>query len=141
MKALILDCSAAMVWCFTNTYDALAEETLEFLYLHPTVVPQLWSLEIANTILQSQRRKRLSAREAQEFIELLEKLTIHVDDSTHQNALSKTLHLAQQYTLSAYDAAYLELALRLHLPLATRDKALENAAQQSGVSLFGKDIS
>lgn len=98
-------------------------------------VPEIWSLEIANVLLVAERRNRITQQQSSEAIILLQSLLIQVDTSTNTNALGATLVLGRQEGLAAYDAAYLELALRLQLPLATLDTRLAEAATRCGVDL------
>ena len=100
----------------------------------------MWSLEAANVIAKSQRLQKITLAQASAFIELLDNLDIVVDASSAQRALHAALDLARQFGLSAYDAAYLELALREGLPLATLDVRLQAAARQAGVTLPPKNV-
>lgn len=102
-------------------------------------VPGIWSLEIANTLLVAERRNRITTEQSELAIALLQSLLIHVDESTNNYALSSTLLLGRQEGLAAYDAAYLELALRLQLPIATVDTRLAEAATRCGVELVVVD--
>ena len=99
-------------------------------------VPSLWALEAANVIAKSQRMGKITQAQASSFMGLLDELDIAVDASTAERALHGTLDLALRYALSAYDAAYLELALREGLPLATLDAQLQAAARLAGVALI-----
>ena len=98
-------------------------------------VPGIWSVEIANVLLVAERRNRMTQEQSEEAIALLQSLLIQVDATTDANALGTTLVLGRQEGLAAYDAAYLELALRLGLPLATNDTRLMEAASRCGVDL------
>lgn len=99
------------------------------------MVPSLWSLEAANVNAKSQRLGKISQAQASAFVALLDGLDIATDAGTAQRALHDTLDLARQFGLSAYDAAYLELALREGIALATLDARLKGAALESGVLL------
>jgi predicted nucleic acid-binding protein len=100
------------------------------------VVPSLFPLEVANVLLVAERRKRCSEAEAVRFVELLDSLPIITDDETARRALDRTYQLAREYGLTSYDAAYLELAMRLGAPLATMDRQLAEAATKAGVAIF-----
>lgn len=105
-------------------------------------VPSLWALEIANVVVKVESRGIVTEADAQRFIVLLGRLSIVTDQATAAHALGDTLNLARRYKLSAYDAAYLELALRTGLPLATLDADLTKAATtkdkvQGGISIRG----
>ena len=93
-------------------------------------------LEASNVIARAEAKGLLSEARSQAFLVLLQRLNIATDPATAAHALGDTLHLARRYKLSAYDAAYLELALRTGLPLATLDADLEKAAQAAGVEAF-----
>ena len=99
-------------------------------------VPAHWPLEVANSLLVGERRKWLDEASTVEFIALLASFPIQVDQETSDRALRETLSVAREEGLSAYDAAYLELAMRHGLPLATLDQRLRVAAAAVGVSLY-----
>jgi predicted nucleic acid-binding protein len=101
------------------------------------VVPDLWHLEVVNTLLVGERRKRSTQANTVTWLGFLVSLPITVDEETRLRAFGPTLSLARQHNLSAYDAAYLELAIRRGLALATLDDKLKTAAQTVGVLLFG----
>ncbi|MDR3634468.1 MAG: type II toxin-antitoxin system VapC family toxin [Isosphaeraceae bacterium] len=96
----------------------------------------LWSLEVANVCLVSERRKRLDEARTLRFLNLLGSLPIGIDDETAARAWLDTIHPARAHNLSAYDAAYLELAIRRGLPLACLDSRLKTAAEAVGVVLY-----
>lgn len=98
-------------------------------------MPDLWHLEVANTLIVGERRKRSTQANTVKWIGFLAALPITVDEATKAHAFGNTLSLAREHNLSAYDAAYLELALRRGLPLATLDDKLKAAAQAVGVIL------
>lgn len=99
------------------------------------VVPSNWHLEVANLGRMSVRRKRLTASELRDALEQIAQFTVVIDDSTTRQAWNRTLDLSERYDLTAYDAAYLELALRRGLPLLTRDGALRRAAADNNIEL------
>jgi predicted nucleic acid-binding protein len=137
--SLVLDNSVAMLWLLPQSNPAgigLAEQVLALLQKGGACVPSLWSLEASNVISKSQRLGRITQAQASAFVSLLDALSISIDINTAQHALHATLDLARQFGLSAYDAAYLELALRENLPLATLDKQLQAAAREAGVELI-----
>jgi predicted nucleic acid-binding protein len=100
------------------------------------VVPNLWHLQVANGIIRGEKRRRSTPAQAARFAEFLSPLPIAVDGDTIGRAWSDTLHVARTFGLSAYDAAYLELALRRGLPLAAGDGRLREAAAAAGVPPF-----
>lgn len=132
----VLDCSVTMAWCFDDEATPHTDGIRDSLADAAAVVPSIWPLEIANATIVGERRNRLDEARSRRFITLLESLPITVDDETSSHAFSDTRHLARTYQLSAYDAAYLELAIRRGLPLACLDGKLKAAATAAGVSLF-----
>ena len=98
--------------------------------------PQLWPLEAINGLLAAQRRGRIDAATRRRLANLLHALPIRIDEQTASQVWSATQALAEAHGLSAYDAAYLELSLRLGAPLATNDRSLAAAAGNLGVPLL-----
>ncbi|MEH2122738.1 type II toxin-antitoxin system VapC family toxin [Nostoc sp.] len=131
----VLDCSVAISWCLVDENDDYANAILAMMPDSEAFVPGIWSLEIANTLVVAERRNRITQEQSKQAIALLQSLLIQVDPVTDAKALDATLKLARQEALAAYDAAYLELALRLQLPLATLDTRLAEAATRCGVGL------
>ena len=132
----VLDCSVAMAWYFKDEANADANAVRRSLSGVGAVVPALWPLEVANILVSGERRGRGTEAEAGKWLRYLQMLPIRVDDETATRAWSDTLHVARSYGLSAYDACYLELALRLGLPLASLDETLKAAATSAGVAEF-----
>jgi predicted nucleic acid-binding protein len=97
------------------------------------LVPATWSLEIANVLARSESRGLVTENQSQAFIALLRRLPIVTDPDTAAQSLSATLDIARRYTLSSYDASYLELAMRCQRPIATFDRELQRAAARAGV--------
>lgn len=138
--SFVLDNSVAMLWLLPDSNPAgvaTADKALSALKTSQALVPSLWGLEAANVIAKVEGKGLVSEAQAQRFITLLGRLNIVIDQETAAHALGDTLNLARRYKLSAYDAAYLELALRSGLPLATLDAALARAAKTAGVDVFG----
>src|SRR4051794_28372588 len=135
-EEFVLDGSVTLVWGFEDESDAYAEAVLNSMPTLRADVPSLWSLEVANVLLVGERRGRLTTADATKFLSLLGTFPIVVDGETTARAWSDTLNLARANGLSAYDAAYLELAMRRGLPLATLDAPLKAAATKVGVPLF-----
>ena len=134
---LVLDGSIALAWCFTDEWNEYSQSVLDALDTLTAVVPQLWRLEVANVLLVGERRKRSTQADTIQWTSFLAAFPIVIDDETASHAWQETANLARTHHLSAYDAAYLELAMRLNLPLATLDKQLKAAALTVGVPLFG----
>ncbi len=136
---MVLDNSVAMRWCFGDGKRAdlaYAEKALDVLAMDSARVPAIWALEVANVLSRAERQGLIDAAHSASFLTMLQKLRIVTDAVGTQHALTDTLHLARQHLLSAYDAAYLELALREVLPLATLEAGLRKAAKRAGVRLF-----
>ena len=135
MTALVLDGSAALAWCFEDETTAATEALLERVRTDGAVVPRHWRLEILNGLLMGERRSRLPSGKVIVFLDLFRSLPIATDGETDGRVFADTLHVARADKLTAYDAAYLELALRSALPLATLDRGLARAAERNGVPL------
>ena len=135
-KEFVLDGSVTMAWYFADELNVYADAVLTALESGRAIVPSLWPLEVANTVLVGERRKRSTEAQAAAWLGILDTLSIEVDGETTSHAWSGTLALARSQNLSAYDAAYLELAMRRGLPLATLDGKLKTAALAVGVSLY-----
>lgn len=132
----VVDCSVALAWCFPDEKAPYPQSVLDSLATARAVVPALWHLEVANCLLVGERRKRSTEADTVSWLSFLSSLPLAVDDETVGRAWSDVLHLARAHGLSAYDAAYLELALRRGLPLATLDDKLKAAAQAIGVAEY-----
>lgn len=132
----VLDGSVTMAWYFADEVNDYANAVRESLDERQAVVPSLWPLEVANTILVGEKRKRSTAAQAATWVGLLLSLPIAVDEQTASQAFAATLNLGRAQNLSAYDAAYLELAMRRGLPLATLDDRLKAAALSVGVAIY-----
>ena len=132
--AFVVDASMACAWVLPNQASSATEESLKRVEDgDEVVVPPLWFLEVANGLLVAQRRKTITAPERKLALERLSALAPTIDEDNPRDAFGRTSALAEQYGLSVYDAAYLELALRRNLPLGTRDRALHSAAERSGI--------
>ena len=132
----VLDNSIVMAWSFADETSVYADAVLNRLTAVRTIVPMLWPLEVANALLMGERRKRSTEAETIRWIGILNRLPIDIDDETNARAWNDTLALARGHKLSVYDAAYLELGIRLRLPLATLDEPLKSAAITVGVALY-----
>jgi len=132
----IVDCSMTMAWCFEDETTPHTEAVLDRLEQATAFVPSLWPLEVANALRTAERRGRVSQEESESFLVTLRALPMTIDRESADRAWDDILPLARIHSLTPYDAAYLELALRIGLPLATLDKELRSAAQKSGVALL-----
>ena len=134
--SFVLDNSVALAWCFEDEHTPAVIEVLHRLTETGAMAPQIWPVEAVNGLLTAERRGRISGMDRQRLMGFLHALPIDVEDQTASQAWTATAHLAEHHRLSAYDATYLELAIRLGLPLATSDKALISAATAVGVALL-----
>lgn len=135
----VLDNSVTMRWLFGDGSPAdqtYAKNVLDAIEDGNVLVPGIWCLEVANVIARAESKYGLSEARSSEFVHVLQNMHIQIDPATCAQAMGDTLQLARRYKLSAYDAAYLELALREGLPLATLDEVLEQAAAKAGVRRF-----
>lgn len=132
----VLDASVALAWCFEDEGGEYPEGVLEALRTREAVAASLWTLEVANGLLAAERRGRIEAQDVIRAARLLMALPIVVDPVERGRALTTTFRLARTRDLSVYDSAYLEVAVRRGLPLATLDGELRTAAGAEGVELF-----
>ncbi|MBW4583217.1 MAG: type II toxin-antitoxin system VapC family toxin [Tildeniella nuda ZEHNDER 1965/U140] len=133
---LVLDCSVAISWCFGDESNTYADAVLLLLSDDvEAIVPGILWLEIVNVLLVAERRQRVTQIQAAKALMLLRSLPIFVDVNTDQASIDATIAIAREGSLAAYDAAYLALAMREGLPLATIDRRLGAAAQQRGMLL------
>jgi predicted nucleic acid-binding protein len=137
VTGFVIDASSVLAWCFEDEGGAEADALIEKVATEGATVPGLWSLEIANGLVMGEHRRRIKAAESAAFVAMIEELPIVTDQATGTRALHETMSLAREHGLTAYDAAYLELAMRLGLPLATDDRSLRVAAERLGVTLLG----
>jgi len=135
MNALVIDSSVALAWCFEDEASPTSDALLEQVRDEGAVVPGLWHLEVANVLLQAEKRGRITAADIAMRLELIAELPIDTDNETAARAWREILALARAEGLTTYDAAYLELAIRRGLPLLTKDQALIAAAQRTGVAV------
>jgi predicted nucleic acid-binding protein len=128
----------ALAWCFPDERSAATEAILARLNDEPAVVPSLWFLEMTNILALAERKGRIVQSKAEAFMATIDGILIDVDYESSQRAFKHLYPLCHAHGLTSYDAAYLDLALRRHLPLATLDSALRNAATSIGIPLLGK---
>jgi predicted nucleic acid-binding protein len=136
INGIVIDASVALAWCFPDEASDYADGVLMALEGRTALVPAIWSVEIANALLVGERRKRIRQPEVRRFVELLKGLNILEDGQPFADAVSNILPLAREYDLSAYDAAYLDVAVRHGAPLATLDAALQKACRAAGVRIL-----
>jgi predicted nucleic acid-binding protein len=138
MKRFVLDCSVAAAWCFADEKNAYVDAVLEgFSEGYEALVPPLWALEVVNVLSLAERRKRLLPAETAHFFELYSSLPIFLDQAPATvSEYRELLPLCRAQGLTAYDAAYLQTAIRNGIPLATQDDALRGACRRCGVEVF-----
>jgi len=134
--SFVIDNSVALAWCFEDQQTEPIMELLDRVVAEGAVAPQLWPLEALNGLLTAERRGRIDADVRRRMTASLRDLPIEIDVETTNHVWTTTARLAEIYQLTAYDSAYLELALRRGLPLASGDQALIIAARASHVSLL-----
>jgi predicted nucleic acid-binding protein len=134
--SFVVDNSVALAWCFEDEQTAGIMGILDRVTETGAVAPQLWPVEALNGLLTAERRGRIDRDLRLRLAGFLQELPIKIDDETAGRSWTTTAHLAEKHRLTAYDATYLELALRLGLPLATNDAALIAAAGIVGVPLL-----
>ncbi len=133
---IVIDASVALAWCFPDEASDYADGVLVALDGRTAMVPAIWPVEVANALLVGERRKRIRQPEVRRFLDLLKGLSILEDGQPFADTVSNILPLAREHDLSAYDAAYLDVAVRHGAPLATLDKALQKAGRAAGVKIF-----
>jgi len=134
----VLDASVTMTWCFEDEKRELTEGLLEALADGAeAMVPGIWVHEVANAVAGALRRGRITGAAGASFIEDVQGLPIQVDAEGERRVFEAVFQVACRHGLTVYDAAYLELAMRRGLPLATLDERLVDAAREAGVEVMG----
>jgi predicted nucleic acid-binding protein len=137
VTAFVLDASIALAWCFADEATPATDALLDRLADEEAVAPVLWRIEVANALAMAERRGRLSVAGLTRSVGLLQRLAVALDPEGSERAFRELLDLARSERLTVYDAAYLELALRLGLPLASKDSKLRQAAAGLGLTVLG----
>lgn len=137
MDALfVVDNSVVMTWCFQDEVSPYTEAVLDSLTETAAVVPAIWPLEVINVLLVAERKQRLHLADSIRFVSLLAQLPIMVDRSWPERLMKDWLAIGRAHNLSSYDTAYLELALRQGIPIATLDQRLLEAAKQIDIPIL-----
>jgi len=137
---LVLDASSALAWLLkrTNLDEArVAREALDAVRAMGAVVPALWYAEVANTLLFAERQRVITSLQVEEYLSSLSIWKIMRDPIPPEVYWGQVVSLGRVYSLTAYDATYLELALRTGRTLATFDAKLAGAMRQAGGRVFG----
>jgi predicted nucleic acid-binding protein len=135
--SIVIDASMTIAWLFRNQRSEQSRLVLRRVVLEDAVVPSIWRLEVANVLRTSTRRGHCTEAFAGSCLLRLGRLRIMVDPETDARAWSVTRDLSRTFNLTLYDAAYLELAVRLQVPIASLDKALCDAARAASVEALG----
>lgn len=135
--SLVVDASITMAWCFEDEATPTAEEVLDQVVESNAFVPSIWRFEVGNALQMAMRRKRITEVFRDDALAKLLSMPITVDAETDAHVWTTSLRLSERFGLTLYDAAYLELAQRRSLPLATLDRDLRAAAPALNVDLLG----
>jgi predicted nucleic acid-binding protein len=135
-RRFVIDNSIVMTWCFDDQANPYGDAILESLSEAVAVVPVIWPLEVVNVLLVAERHLRLHESDSVRFISLLSQLPILVERAWPERMMKDWLALSRANDLSSYDAAYLELAMRLGLPIATLNKKIRATAKRVDVPLL-----
>ena len=133
----VVDASVTLAWCFEDETSAAAEAALAAFADEEAIAPAIWPFEVANAIRTAERRGRLELSDVARVRSLLLALPIEIEATDLGAALGEVAEVARTLDLSAYDAAYLSLAARRGIPVATVDDRLRRAAVAAGVPLVG----
>ena len=136
MSTFVLDDSLVLAWCLRDECHPLADHAMRRVAETGAVVPGIWWYELRNALLVNERRGRLTKGETGEVLAAVARLPVAMDGDHDEQAI---LDLARHHGLSVYDAAYLEVARRRQLPLASLDRRLRAAAAVGGVELLNED--
>lgn len=136
----VIDCSIAMAWCFADEGTEATAKIQDRLETEAAVVPAHWFLEVTNVLTMAERHNRISAADSTRFVQLLAGLEIEKDEESSARAFDHILPLSRTHRLTSYDAAYLDLALRRQVPLATLDDQLREAAITVGVQVLENEL-
>jgi predicted nucleic acid-binding protein len=134
--SVVLDASMAVCWLFEEEWTDPALAVAQLVATNGATVPTLWRIEVANVLRTAVRHGRCDEPFADRSLRRFSALRLHVDPQTETRAWNETLALARAENLTLYDAAYLELAVRIGQPLATCDKALIAAGLRRGVEVM-----
>ncbi len=134
---LVVDASVALAWALPDESSSYADAVLAVVETDGLLVPDLWAREVANGLAVAYLRKRITPAEERAFLTALSHLNINVERLVGALSVVRDgVAAAMRYGLTAYDAAYLDLAAREKLKLATLDTAMRKAAEQSGIAIF-----
>jgi predicted nucleic acid-binding protein len=132
-EQFVVDASATLAWLLR---EADGERIKQLIFQGAPVVPWLWRIEVANTLLVQERRKRLSEAHGTGLLRLVDEMDVEVVPEPGTRSLVTLAQFARPHQLTSYDAVYLELAVIRNLPLLTLDRNLRSAAERIGLPLL-----
>ena len=135
--SLIVDASITMAWCFEDEATPATEEVLDQVVESNALVPSVWRFEVGNALQTAIRRKRITEIFRDDALAKLQAMPITVDPETDAYVWTTALRLSERFGLTLYDAAYVELAQRRNLPLASLDQEMRAAASALNIELLG----
>jgi len=136
VKRFVLDASVTVAWFFEDESTAFTEGVLDLISAGAqAVAPAIWPFEVANSLLVAERRKRITVAQVTALLGRILQRPVSIESVEPDMAFTRVLSVARQQKLTEYDAAYVVLALRNGLPLATLDDQLRQAARTSGIAL------
>jgi predicted nucleic acid-binding protein len=135
MPSVVIDASVASAWCFPDEETDYTRAVLQAISssVVDTIAPQLWAYEVRNSVLMGIRRGRITKPDSQQFLVSLNELNVRLSEPA---SYDDVFSLAQEHGLTVYDAAYLNIAIQEHLPLASLDRRLIRAAEMAGIELY-----
>ncbi|MBJ7607886.1 MAG: type II toxin-antitoxin system VapC family toxin [Candidatus Dormibacteraeota bacterium] len=136
---IVIDASVTLAWCFSDEASQSTDQLLDAVSADGAMVPALWIYEVTNVLASAERRDRITPADAGAFLDDLRHLPIVVEPAFGDWGPANLVALARQHGLTAYDCAYLDVAARHGLPLATQDRTLRSAAQSAGVTVVGPE--
>lgn len=132
----VIDASVTLAWGLRDEATTYSDAVLDQVARDEVWAPPIWALEVGNVVLVSERRGRITVADSTAFLHELVGLPIKIEASATPVIWGSSLALARNHNLTVYDASYLDLALRLALPLATQDNRLRAVATQLGIPIF-----
>ena len=136
VQQFVVDNSVVMSWCFEDEWNSYSEAVLDSLADGEAFVPGIWPLEVGNVLLVAERKKRLSEASVVRFLELVSSLPLSVEQETPDRMLKEIISLAREQGISTYDASYLDLAMRMDLPMSTLDASMQKAARRLQIPAY-----
>ena len=134
MSAIVLDASITLSWCFPDEQTPVALNVLDRLNGgERALVPAFWSVEVLNSLLIGEKRKRITPEQTQAFLATLQALGPELDSASADQVFGPVQALCRAHRLTPYDALYLELAMRTQSPLASLDQSQKDAAKSLGI--------